>query len=147
MPYTSRDEMAAAMEKTVAEAVKSGADVRYITLRLSQAMTLLTHAHSTITESAIDSHLYTAIARSPPVDVLVRSSGVRRLSDFLLWQTCSGTHIHFVDALWPELDVMSGLIRPLLAYQRAVWGARRRERQRQRMLANPNQREVDEKED
>ena len=28
MPYTSRDEMAAAMERTVAEAVKSGADAR-----------------------------------------------------------------------------------------------------------------------
>lgn len=43
-------------------------------------------AHSHITEAAVAAHIATAAAGSPPVDVLVRTSGVRRLSDFLTWQ-------------------------------------------------------------
>ena len=39
---------------------------------------------------------------SLPLDILVRTSGETRLSDFLLWQTCDGTQIHFIDAMWPE---------------------------------------------
>eukprot|EP00803_Ostreobium_quekettii_P007926 evm.model.scf_841EXC.4 EVM.evm.TU.scf_841EXC.4 scf_841EXC:34987-37753(-) len=39
----------------------------------------------------------------PPVDLVVRTSGETRLSDFLLWQSrCA--HIHFSEALWPALS-------------------------------------------
>lgn len=41
-----------------------------------------------VTEHDIDAHLMTSVARSPPLDVLVRTSGVKRLSDFLTWQVC-----------------------------------------------------------
>ena len=39
---------------------------------------------------------------SPPVDLLVRTSGESRLSDFLPWQARSA-QIIFLDVLWPEL--------------------------------------------
>ena len=39
---------------------------------------------------------------SPPVDLLVRTSGESRLSDFLPWQARSA-QIVFLDVLWPEL--------------------------------------------
>ena len=41
---------------------------------------------STITEESIDSHLSTSLAGSPPLDIFVRTSGVKRLSGFLTWQ-------------------------------------------------------------
>lgn len=39
---------------------------------------------SEITEQTIHDRLFTAL--SPPLDILVRTSGEIRLSDFLLWQ-------------------------------------------------------------
>ncbi|KAG6847284.1 hypothetical protein H0H93_009082, partial [Arthromyces matolae] len=40
----------------------------------------------TITEHDIANQLLTSLRGSPPLEVLVRTSGVKRLSDCLLWQ-------------------------------------------------------------
>src|SRR5882762_65533 len=45
--------------------------------------------HRPITESDIDAQLMTSLGGSPPLDILVRTSNVRRLSDYLLWQVRS----------------------------------------------------------
>lgn len=60
-----------------------------------------------ISASTITSHTYTASC--PPVDLLVRTSGVSRLSDFLLWQCHETTEVVFLDVLWPEFDLWSFL--------------------------------------
>lgn len=39
----------------------------------------------------------------PPPDVLVRTSGEKRISNFLLWQ-CAYTEFVFLDTLWPDFD-------------------------------------------
>ncbi len=39
----------------------------------------------------------------PPVDLLIRTSGERRLSNFLLWQAAYA-ELLFVDTLWPDFD-------------------------------------------
>jgi undecaprenyl diphosphate synthase len=39
----------------------------------------------------------------PAVDVLVRTSGERRISNFLLWQA-AGAAVYFTEAAWPEFD-------------------------------------------
>lgn len=39
-----------------------------------------------ITEDDVDVNLFTSQGFSPPLDILIRSSGVKRFSDFLLWQ-------------------------------------------------------------
>ncbi|KAK6197316.1 cis-prenyltransferase [Scheffersomyces amazonensis] len=39
---------------------------------------------------------------TPPLDILIRTSGHTRLSDFLLWQSNYNSTIEFVDTLWPE---------------------------------------------
>ena len=44
-----------------------------------------------------------AIAPAPEVDLLVRTGGEKRLSDFLLWE-CSYAELHFVECLWPDFD-------------------------------------------
>jgi undecaprenyl diphosphate synthase len=40
---------------------------------------------------------------APEVDLLIRTGGEKRLSDFLLWE-CAYAELHFVDSLWPDFD-------------------------------------------
>jgi undecaprenyl diphosphate synthase len=54
-----------------------------------------------VTADAIAERLY--LPELPPVDVLVRTSGERRVSNFLLWQS-AGAVVHFTDKTWPEFD-------------------------------------------
>ncbi|KAK7525368.1 Decaprenyl diphosphate synthase-like protein [Phyllosticta citriasiana] len=56
-----------------------------------------------ITERTLTEHMFTA--GNPPLDLLVRTSGVERLSDFMLWQCHEETEIVFLDCLWPEFDL------------------------------------------
>lgn len=39
----------------------------------------------------------------PPPDLIVRTSGEKRLSNFLLWQ-CAYSEFYFTDTLWPDFD-------------------------------------------
>merc|ERR1711904_288323 len=55
----------------------------------------------------------------PPVDLLLRTSGEKRLSDFLLWQ-CGDAHLAFIDTLWPDLSLWD-LARVILDYQDTRW--------------------------
>jgi undecaprenyl diphosphate synthase len=54
-----------------------------------------------ITTESIARHLY--LPELPNVDVLVRTSGEHRVSNFLLWQS-AGAAIYFTDAPWPDFD-------------------------------------------
>jgi undecaprenyl diphosphate synthase len=54
-----------------------------------------------IDEAAIEAALDTADL--PPLDLLIRTSGERRLSNFLLWQAAYA-ELLFVDTLWPDFD-------------------------------------------
>jgi len=46
-------------------------------------------------ESRLDTH------GLPPLDLLIRTSGERRLSNFLLWQAAYA-ELLFIDTLWPD---------------------------------------------
>ena len=48
-------------------------------------------------ERALDTH------DLPPLDLLIRTSGERRLSNFLLWQAAYA-ELLFVDTLWPDFN-------------------------------------------
>lgn len=54
-----------------------------------------------IDETSLTRHMY--LPDLPPVDVLIRTSGEQRVSNFLLWQT-QGAPFHFTEKTWPELD-------------------------------------------
>ncbi|MEY3588742.1 MAG: undecaprenyl pyrophosphate synthetase [Actinomycetota bacterium] len=54
-----------------------------------------------VTPGAIDHNLYAPDL--PPVDVLVRTSGETRISNFLLWQI-TGAKVYFTDKPWPDFD-------------------------------------------
>ena len=42
-------------------------------------------------------------AESGEVDLLIRTGGEKRLSDFLLWE-CAYAELHFVECFWPDFD-------------------------------------------
>ncbi len=81
--YGSRHEMIKACQ-TIAEKVQQGE-----------------LAASEIDESTISQHLYTSA--SPDPDLLIRTSGEMRLSNFLLWQLAY-TEIYVTNTLWPDFN-------------------------------------------
>ncbi|KAK7108774.1 dehydrodolichyl diphosphate synthase complex subunit DHDDS-like [Littorina saxatilis] len=94
--YTAQDDMSNAM-KELALGVKAG-DIR----------------DSDISETLLEQCLYTSHSR--PVDLLIRTSGEVRLSDFLLWESAYSCLV-FVKVLWPEFSVWH-LYGTILLYQR-----------------------------
>ena len=44
-----------------------------------------------------------ALGAAPDVDLLIRTGGERRLSDFLLWE-CAYAELAFTDTMWPDFD-------------------------------------------
>jgi undecaprenyl diphosphate synthase len=54
-----------------------------------------------VTPQAIEANLYDP--QMPQVDLLVRTSGETRISNFLLWQI-TGSHIYFTERTWPDFD-------------------------------------------
>ncbi|GFZ45140.1 hypothetical protein JCM24511_02866 [Saitozyma sp. JCM 24511] len=54
------------------------------------------------------------------LDILVRTSNVKRLSDFMMWQASEDTQLHFVRTMWPEFG-LSDLLPILLGWQQKMW--------------------------
>ena len=68
---------------------------------------------SDITPQTISNHLFTK--NYPPLDLLIRTSGEYRISNYLLWQIAY-SEFYFTDVLWPDFDV-SELHKALYDYQ------------------------------
>lgn len=81
--YGAHDELARAA-RSLAEAVRDG-----------------TLDPSAVDAAAIEQRLDTA--GLPPVDLMIRTSGEQRLSNFLLWQAAYAELV-FADTLWPDFD-------------------------------------------
>uniref|UniRef100_A0ABI8A2S6 Alkyl transferase n=1 Tax=Felis catus TaxID=9685 RepID=A0ABI8A2S6_FELCA len=80
---------------------------------IAQAVQATKNYNNDISESLLDKCLYTN--HSPHPDILIRTSGEVRLSDFLLWQT-SHSCLVFQPVLWPEYTFWN-LCEALLQYQ------------------------------
>lgn len=68
---------------------------------IAHAARRLLAAGSPVTVQALSDHMYDPYL--PPVDVMVRTSGEMRVSNFLLWQTV-GSAIYFTEHTWPDFD-------------------------------------------
>ncbi len=66
----------------------------------AQALAAQVLAGQLITQEMFESYLWTA--GSPDPDLIVRTGGVQRLSNFLLYQGAY-TEVRFLDTLWPDL--------------------------------------------
>jgi undecaprenyl diphosphate synthase len=67
-----------------------------------------------IDESIINQHLYTH--NLPDVDLLIRTSGEHRISNFLLWQIAYA-ELFFTDVLWPDFTE-EHLYEAIVSYQK-----------------------------
>ncbi|MDD6902503.1 MAG: polyprenyl diphosphate synthase [Candidatus Borkfalkiaceae bacterium] len=64
-----------------------------------RAAKLLSETGEPITEENLAGRLYTT--GLPDIDLVVRTSGESRLSNFFLWQ-CAYAELYFTDVLWPD---------------------------------------------
>jgi undecaprenyl diphosphate synthase len=74
---------------------------------------LLEEGKSCIEPSDVDAHLSTTGIPDP--DLLIRTSGEMRISNFLLWQLAY-TELHFTDVLWPDFR-KKDLYEAIISYQ------------------------------
>lgn len=95
LSYSARWELTEAMRQ-IATQVKAG------TLQLEA-----------ISEQSISDHLQTTFMPDP--DLLIRTGGETRISNYLLWQ-CAYSELYFCDDYWPDFDG-EGLCRAIYSYQ------------------------------
>ncbi|QEE48339.1 isoprenyl transferase [Flavobacterium alkalisoli] len=96
LSYGSREEIISAV-KQISEKVKTNAI-----------------AVTDINEEIITQHLYTH--DMPDVDLVIRTSGEQRISNFLLWQ-CAYAEFYFTDVLWPDFSEKD-LHNAIISYQK-----------------------------
>ena len=68
---------------------------------VAQAAALLAERGEPITETSLNAAM--ALAHVPDPDLLIRTGGEMRLSNFLLWQAAYA-ELYFSDKLWPDFD-------------------------------------------
>jgi len=69
-------------------------------LRAAERCRALEHLTREVFEDRLNDVNHDA-GRAPDVDLLVRTGGERRLSDFLLWE-CAYAELHFTERMWPD---------------------------------------------
>jgi undecaprenyl diphosphate synthase len=82
--YSARSEIVDAFNSIVKSALSNGGP-----------------AHLNVDENTISRHLYTS--HLPELDLVIRTSGEMRLSNFLLWQVAY-SEIYVTNLLWPDFD-------------------------------------------
>ncbi|WRT67835.1 di-trans,poly-cis-decaprenylcistransferase [Kwoniella shivajii] len=114
-PYASRDEIASATKGTVqavydGELVPHGITSQDVFDRLGTSKAI----------SQVNPKLFKRPEEAGKLDILVRTSDVKRLSDFMMWQASEDTQLHFVKTYWPEFG-LSDMIPILLGWQQKQW--------------------------
>ncbi|KAG2558176.1 hypothetical protein PVAP13_8NG178800 [Panicum virgatum] len=112
MPYNSTSEIVNAVNEVCAER-REMLQREHASGSNDQAAN--NSVHSEISVADLDRHAYTAGCPDP--DIVIRTSGETRLSNFLLWQT-TFSHLQNPDPLWPEFSFRH-LVWATLMYQRA----------------------------
>ncbi|MCL2819225.1 MAG: isoprenyl transferase [Oscillospiraceae bacterium] len=82
-------------------------------LRAVQSLLTERVQKESMTEEEFSKHLYTAAIPDP--DLVIRTSGEKRLSNFLLWQSAY-SEFYFTDTLWPDFDE-NELDKAIIEYQ------------------------------
>lgn len=99
LSYSSRWEIMNAMKLTVKEALQHGSTYEQI--------------ESLLTEGNFEKHLDTSFMPDP--DLLIRTGGEVRISNYLLWQIAY-SELYFCDTYWPDFDA-EDLHKAIASYQ------------------------------
>src|SRR5690606_331217 len=108
LPATAQKELLEVIEKTknnssmtltLALSYGSREELKNAIVQISTKVKNNIISPDSIDESIINNHLYTHDL--PDVDLLIRTSGERRISNFLLWQIAYA-ELYFTDTLWPD---------------------------------------------
>ena len=103
LSYSSRWEIIEAMKKTVAEAMNNGCD----------PVKSFEDIEKQLTEENFERHLETSFMPDP--DLLIRTGGELRISNYLLWQIAY-SELYFCDTYWPDF-MEEDLRKAILSYQ------------------------------
>ncbi len=96
LSYGSRDELVLAIQKMISDNRKGKLEI------------------DDIDQDLVGRYLYTG--GMPDPDLLIRTSGEYRISNFLLWQLAY-TELYFTDVLWPDFK-KDDLLKAIAVYQR-----------------------------
>jgi len=96
LSYGSRNEIISAVQKIMADSRNGKLDA------------------ANIDQKIFERYLFTR--EMPDPDLLIRTSGEYRISNFLLWQLAY-TELYFTDVLWPDFS-KEDLLKAIVAYQR-----------------------------
>ena len=104
-----RDRLPRRVREAIAAAERATAAGTVLRLRLavdysSRDAIVRAAAHGPSSRAELERHLQPADVRpAPDVDLLIRTGGEQRLSDFLLWESAYA-ELYFTDVAWPEFD-------------------------------------------
>jgi undecaprenyl diphosphate synthase len=110
-----RDRLSRQLVETIERSERATAHCTGMRLRIavdySAQQTILETCRRMMEQGRIDrSHFVETLAQvdhsslaTPDVDLLIRTGGEKRLSDFLLWE-CAYAELHFVENYWPDFD-------------------------------------------
>lgn len=107
----TRDRLAPDIREAIEEAEKASAANSRLTLwvclsygartEITEAAESLRGSGEPITESALRAHFWSADMPDP--DIVIRTSGEKRLSNFLLWQAAY-SELFFIEPHWPDFS-------------------------------------------
>jgi undecaprenyl diphosphate synthase len=130
-----RDRLNASLRQAIAQAERSTAEGRRLWLRIAfdysgrDAILAAARGAGSLSRESLGRAL------GPPVDVLIRTGGERRLSDFLLWE-CAYAELVFSPRMWPDFgeadlaaavrefhgrDRRFGAVPPVPTYRQEAW--------------------------
>jgi len=101
------DDIQKGMEETEAKTALNTRMTLWICLsygaraEITEAAKAVAHAGGDITEESLRSHFWSADMPDP--DLIIRTSGEKRLSNFLLWQAAY-SELFFIKPHWPDFD-------------------------------------------
>jgi undecaprenyl diphosphate synthase len=98
---------------TLALSYGSRSEIVNVVRKLSDKVKNNIISSKNIDETVINNHLYTR--NLPDVDLLIRTSGEKRISNFLLWQIAY-SELYFTKKLWPDFR-KKDLYKAIVSYQ------------------------------
>ncbi|NLP58623.1 isoprenyl transferase [Lutibacter sp. B1] len=122
LPEKAQKELAEAIEKTknnttltltLALSYGSREEIVNVIKNISKKVVNNELQFEEINENIINNHLYTFSL--PDVDLMIRTSGEQRISNFLLWQIAYA-ELYFTDTFWPDFK-KENLFKAVLDYQ------------------------------